>query len=87
MRNPHAQQADCAKKRSILLNPSPRLVQFSSTETQLNGEIHGLCREESQPQLATFRMFCNHRIHLIKDVAQPPDPTFRARNPPPTTVN
>jgi hypothetical protein len=40
------------------------------------GATHGLSLEESQPQVATFRMFCNRLSHLLPYVAQPADATF-----------
>jgi hypothetical protein len=42
----------------------------------LAGVTHGLCLEESQPQVQTFRMFCNQISNPITYVAQPADATF-----------
>jgi hypothetical protein len=43
----------------------------------LNGEICGLYLEESQPQVRSFRMFCNQISNPLPYVAQPADATFR----------
>ena len=40
------------------------------------GATHGLSLEESQPWVATSRVFCNHLSHLLPYVARPADATF-----------